>query len=164
MPTFSFDIESGYDKAEMNNVHSQTEREIATRYDFRGTPAAIEWLGDKTGFVLVGENEWQLDAILDIVRKKLASREVSASVLDLSKQPTTSNLKASREIPFKNGLSQDDAKAISKHIRDTVPKAKPQIQGDIIRVSASSKDDLQKAIAAVKEAAYDLPLSFGNYR
>lgn len=101
MATFSFDIVSDYDKAEMNNVFQQTEREISTRYDFRGTPATIEWLGDKTGLTLIGDSEWQIDAILDIVRKKLASRGMSSSVLDLSKTLVTSNLKATQEIPFK---------------------------------------------------------------
>lgn len=164
MPTFSFDIVSDYDKAEMNNVHSGTEREIGTRYDFRGTPAAIEWLGDKTGFTVIGENEWQVDAIIDIIRKKLAGRNTSSSVLDLSKTPVTSNLKTTKEIPFKKGLSQDDAKAIAKLVRETSPKTKPQIQGDMVRVTGSSKDDLQNAIAAVKDADFELPLQFINFR
>ena len=164
MGTFSFDIVSDYDKAEMNNVFGQTEREISTRYDFRGTPAVIEWIGDKTGLKLVGENEWQLDAILDIIRKKLATRGVSSSVLDLSKEVVTSNLKATKEVPFKKGLSQDDAKAITKVVRDTAPKTKPQIQGDLVRVSGSSKDDLQAAMTAVKNADFDMPLQFVNYR
>lgn len=164
MATFSFDIVSDYDKAEMNNVFGQTEREIGTRYDFRGTPASIEWLGDKTGYTIIGENEWQIDAILDIVRKKLASRQVSSAVLDLSKELVLANLKATKEIPFKKGLGQDDAKAIAKLIRETVPKTKPQIQGDMVRVSGSSKDDLQTAMTAVKNADFDMPLQFINYR
>jgi uncharacterized protein YajQ (UPF0234 family) len=164
MATFSFDIVSDYDKAEMNNVFQQTEREISTRYDFRGTPATIEWLGDKTGLTLIGDSEWQIDAILDIVRKKLASRGMSSSVLDLSKTLVTSNLKATQEIPFKKGLSQDDAKTISKLIREAAPKTKPQIQGDLVRVSGSSKDDLQAAMTAVRGAEFDLPLQFINYR
>ncbi len=164
MATFSFDIVSDYDKAEMNNVFGQTEREISTRYDFRGTPAAIEWLGDKVGFRLIGENEWQLDAILDIIRKKLATRGVPSSVLDLSKDIITNNLKASKEVPFKKGLSQDSAKAVAKLVRETSPKTKPQIQGDLVRVSGSSKDDLQAAMLAVKNADFDMPLQFLNYR
>ena len=164
MATFSFDIVSDYDKAEMNNVFGQTEREIATRYDFRGTPATIEWINDKTGFKIIGENEWQIDAILDIVRKKLASRGVSSSVLNLAKEITTTNLKATKEVPFKKGLTQDDAKAIAKLVRETAPKTKPQIQGDLVRVTGSSKDDLQAAMQAVKSAAFDMPLQFTNYR
>ncbi len=74
MPTFSFDISSDYDKAEMNNVFAQTEREIANRYDFKGTPATIEWLENKSGIRLIGAGQWQLDALLDIVRKKLSAK------------------------------------------------------------------------------------------
>jgi uncharacterized protein YajQ (UPF0234 family) len=89
---------------------------------------------------------------------------MSSSVLDLSKTLVTSNLKATQEIPFKKGLSQDDAKTISKLIREAAPKTKPQIQGDLVRVSGSSKDDLQAAMTAVRGAEFDLPLQFINYR
>lgn len=110
MGTFSFDIVSEYDKAEMNNVHQQVEREIMNRYDFKGSPAAVEWLADKKGFKVIGSNEWQVDAVIDIIRKKLASREVSSKVLDLSKPVNESNMKATKEIPFVEGLDQEKAK------------------------------------------------------
>src|SRR5688572_30570906 len=111
MATFSFDAVSEYDKAEMNNVFDQTAREMNGRYDFKGTPAAIEWLnGDKTGLKLTGNGEWQIDAILDIVRKKLAARGQSQKVLDTSKEVTESNMKTTKEVPFKQGLDQDKAK------------------------------------------------------
>lgn len=164
MPTFSFDITSDYDKAEMNNVFGQAEKEIATRYDFKGTPAAIEWLNDKTGIKVIGQNEWQCDAVLDIIRKKLASREQSAKVLDLSKEPIVQNLKCTRDIPFKSGLKQDDAKMITKKLRDEFPKVKAQIQGEEVRVTSSSKDDLQGAIGALKATEFEFPLQFGNFR
>ena len=164
MPSFSFDIVSDYDKAEMNNVFASTEREIGTRYDFKGTPAAIEWLGDKAGFKIIGSGQWQCDAVLDIVRKKLAAREQSAKVLDLSNTPVESNLKTTWEIPFKKGLSQENAKQITKLLREEAPKAKAQIQGDLVRVTSSSKDELQKIITLLKTAEYDFPLQFINYR
>ena len=164
MPTFSFDIVSDYDKAEMNNVFMAAEREIATRYDFKGTPAAIEWLGDKTGFKIIGAGEWQLDAVLDIVRKKLAGRGQSSKALDLSKTPVESNLKATWEIPFKQGLAQDKAKEITAKLRADTPKVKAQIQGDMIRVTSGSKDELQKVITLLQNADYDIPLQFTNYR
>ena len=164
MPTFSFDIVSDYDKAEMNNVFSQVEREMSNRYDFKGTPAAIEWMNDKKGFKLIGSNQWQLDAVLDIIRKKLASREQSAKVLDLSNEPIESNLKATWEVPFKSGLKQDDAKVITKKLRDTLPKIKAQIQGEEIRVTSSSKDDLQQAIQLLKSDDLEFPLQFINFR
>jgi uncharacterized protein YajQ (UPF0234 family) len=164
MPSFSFDIVSDYDKAEMNNIFSATEREIATRYDFKGTPATIEWLSDKNGLKIIGANQWQCDAILDIIRKKLAGRDQSAKVLDTSKTPIESNLKTTWEIPFKQGLSQEIAKQITKQLREEVPKAKTQIQGDLIRATSSSKDELQKVMTVVRASDYDIPLSFINYR
>ena len=165
MATFSFDIVSEYDKAEMNNIFAGTEREIGNRYDFKGTPAAIEWLnGDKTGIKIIGANQWQCDAILDVIRKKLAAREQSAKVLDLTKTPQESNLKTTWEVPFKQGLSQEDAKKITKQLREEAPKAKAQIQGDAVRVTSASKDELQKVITLLKASDYDFPLEFINYR
>lgn len=164
MPSFSFDIVSQYDKAEMNNVFLAIDKEIANRYDFKGTSAAIEWLGDKIGFKIIGSNQWQCDAILDIIRKKLAAREQSSKVLNLEKTPIDSNLKTTWEIPFKDGLSQDNAKTITKLLREEAPKIKAQIQGDAVRVTSSSKDELQKAITLLKAADFDFPLQFINYR
>lgn len=164
MPSFSFDIVSEYDKAEMNNVRAGAEKEITSRYDFKGTTATIEWLGDKVGFKITGDNQWQCDAIVDIVRKKLAAREQSSKVLDLSKTPIESNLKTTWEIPFKHGLSQDNAKKITKLLKEEAPKAKAQIQGDGVRVTSSSKDELQKVIILLKSTDFDFPLQFINYR
>ena len=164
MATFSFDIVSEYDKAEMNNVFAQVEKEISTRYDFKGTPAAIEWLGDKKGFKITGSNEWQIDAVLDIVRKKLASREVSSKVLDLSKTVNESNLKATKEVPFVEGLTQDKAKKLTALIKEKFPKAKGQIQGEAVRVTSASKNDLQAVMTEVRSADLDFITSFTNYR
>jgi len=164
MATFSFDIVSEYDKAEMNNVFAMTQKEIANRYDFKGTPAEIDWLGDKIGFKIIGANDWQIDSILDIIRKKLASRELSSKVLDLSKTITTSNLKATKEVPFIAGLDQDKAKQITKLIREEFPKIKPQIQGDTVRVVGNSKDDLQSVMHLIQTHDFDFPVAFNNYR
>lgn len=165
MAQFSFDVVSEYDKAEMNNVFDQTQREMGNRYDFKGTPAAIEWLNaDKTGLKVTGNGEWQIDAILDIVRKKLAARNQSQKVLDTSKEITESNLKATKEVPFKHGLDQDKAKKITSLVRDKFPKVKTQIQGDAVRVMSGSKDDLQAVMQLLKSQDFDFPLSFINYR
>jgi hypothetical protein len=164
MPSFSFDIVSDFDKAEMNNVFAGTEREISNRYDFKGTPAAIEWLKDKTGFKLTGSGQWQCDAVLDIIRKKLATREQSSKVLDLSKTPVESNLKVTWEIPFKQGLTQDDAKQITKLLREETPKAKTQIQGDAVRVTSASKDELQNVMSLLRATEFEFPLHFINFR
>ena len=164
MASFSFDIVSEIDKAEMNNVFMQAEKEIQGRYDFKGTNAGIDWLDDKKGFKLTGDSEWQVDAVLDIVRKKLAARAQSSKVLDLTTEKVTSNLKTTWEIPFKQGLDQPTAKRIAADIRAAVPKAKPQIQGDLVRVTSASKDELQKVISLVCENDYDTPLQCVNYR
>jgi uncharacterized protein YajQ (UPF0234 family) len=165
MASFSFDIVSDYDKAEMNNVFDQTEREMTSRYDFKGTPAAIEWLnGDKTGIKVTGSGDWQIDAILDIFRKKLAARGQSQKVLDVSHDIVEANLKATKEVPFKQGLDQDKAKQLTKLIRDEYPKVKTQIQGDVVRATSGSKDDLQAVMQLLRAKDFDFPLSFTNYR
>jgi uncharacterized protein YajQ (UPF0234 family) len=165
MGQFSFDAVSEYDKAEMNNVFDQTQREMTSRYDFKGTPAAIEWLNsDKTGQKVTGSGEWQIDAILDIVRKKLAVRNQSQKVLDTSKEITESNLKSTKEVPFKQGLDQEKAKKITSLIRDKFPKVKTQIQGDAVRVTSGSKDDLQAVMQLLRSQDFDFPLNFTNYR
>lgn len=165
MANFSFDIVSEYDKAEMNNVFDQVQRELGNRYDFKGTPAQLEWLNaDKTGFKITGSGDWQIDAILDIVRKKLATRDQSQKVLDISKESVTSNLKTTKEVPFVQGLDQDKAKKITKLIQDELPKVKTQIQGDAVRVTSGSKDDLQAAMQLIRGKDFDFPINFTNYR
>ena len=165
MANFSFDIVSEYDKAEMNNVFDQAKREIENRYDFKGTSADLEWLnGDKNGIKITGDSDWQIEAILDIVRKKLATRNQSQKVLDTSKELVTSNLKTTQEVPFKQGLDQDKSKQITKLLRDEFPKVKAQIQGDAVRVMSSSKDDLQAVMQLLRSKDFDFPINFTNYR
>jgi cyclic-di-GMP-binding protein len=165
MANFSFDIVSEYDKAEMNNVYDQVQREIQGRYDFKDTSAAVEWLNsDKTGLRVTGDGEWQIEAIIDIVRKKLASRGQSQKVIDTTYDITVSNLRAIQEIPFKHGLDQDKAKKITKLLRDQHPKAKTQIQGETVRVTSSSKDELQAVMQLLREQDFDFPVIFNNFR
>ena len=164
MATFSFDTVSEYDKAEMNNVFALVQKEISNRYDFKGTPAEINWLDDKSGFKVIGANEWQIESIIDIIRKKLASRNQSSKVLDLSKDIITSNLKATKQIPFIAGLDQDKAKQITKLLRDALPKVKPQIQGETVRVISTSKDELQSAMRLIQSHEFNFPITFNNYR
>lgn len=165
MANYSFDIVSDYDKAEMINVFDQTQREVASRYDFKGTAAALEWLdSDKTGLKLTGDTQYQLDAIVDIVRKKLAAREQSQKLLDTSREPVTSNLRVTWEVPFKKGLDQDKAKSITKLLREHYPKAKAQIQGEEVRVTSASKDELQGVMQLLRTQDFDFPLDFTNYR
>lgn len=164
MANFSFDVVSDYDKAEINNVFMQAGRELSNRYDFKGTPAGLDWLGDKAGFAITGNSEMQLEAIIDIVRRGLINRGQSTKVLDLSKEPVSSNLKMTKDVPFVAGLDSDRAKLVSKTIRDAFPKVKPQIQGSEVRVISSSKDELQKVMQLLRESDFDFPLSFTNFR
>jgi len=164
MANYSFDIVSEYDKAEMNNVFALTQKEISNRYDFKGTPAEIDWLGDKVGYKIIGANEWQIDSIIEIIRKKLASRNQSSKTLNLEKTVVISNLKATKEVPFIAGLDQDKSKQITKLIRDNFPKIKPQIQGESVRVIGNSKDDLQNVMQLMTNYDFDFPISFTNYR
>lgn len=165
MANFSFDVVSEYDKAELNNVFDQVQREMSNRYDFKGTPAAVEWLdGDKSGLKIIGAGDWQIDAILDIVRKKLASRNQSQKLLDTSHDVVEANLKATQAVPFVSGLDQDKAKKITKLIRDKFPKAKTQIQGEAVRVSSTKKDELQAIMQVLRATDFDFPLNFTNFR
>lgn len=164
MANFSFDIVSTYDKAEMNNAIEQAQREIENRYDMKGTPAAVEWLNDKKGIKLIAASAWQIDQVLDVVSKKLASRGMTSKVLDLTKEVHEANMRAWQEVPFVDGLNQDKAKEVSKLVRESHPKAKPSIQGDVVRVTSSSKDELQAVMSTLKTADVSFPLSFINYR
>lgn len=164
MSNFSFDIVSDYDKSELINAFDQTQREISTRYDFKGTSAGIEWIGDKEGVKITGDNQFHIDSILDILRKKLALRSQSQKILDTSQPEVTSNMKVTKDVKFKKGISSDEAKKLSKIIRDNFPKLKPQIQGDEIRVTGAKKDELQSAITLLKQQELDYDLQFINFR
>lgn len=164
MASYSFDIESTYDKAEMNNVEQLVAKEIANRYDFKGTPAAVEWLADKKGFKIIGSNEWQLEAVIDMVGKQLAKRGMTSKVLDLSSKVTEANLRAWKDVPFRDGLKQDDAKNVTKLLKESHPKVKAQIQGEAVRVTSASKDEVQAVMQTLRTTDFDFPLVFTNYR
>lgn len=164
MANFSFDIESTFDKAEMNNVHQLVLREIGNRFDFKGTPADVEWLADKKGFKVIGADEFQVQTIIDMIGKQLAKRGMTSKVLDLSGAHNAANLRAWQDVPFKDGLSQDNAKKITKLLKEKHPKVKSQIQGDTVRCTSNSKDELQAVMQTLREADFDFPLVFGNYR
>ena len=139
-------------------------REIGNRYDLRGTPAAIDWLGDRTGFVVTAANEMHLQSIEDIIRRSIIARGQSTKLLDLSREPVQGSMKLTREIPFVSGLDGEKAKSVAKLIRDTAPKVKSAIQGDAVRVTSSSKDELQKVMQTLRSHEFEFPISFTNYR
>ena len=163
--TFSLDIVSSFDAGEMNNVLDQTKREILARYDFKGTGAAIDWLdADKTGFVIEGDNQYHLDAILDMVRKKAATRGISQKTFDASKEAEVTNLIHKKTVPFLQGLDTEKAKKITKLLREKQPKLKSQIQGDEVRLTSPKKDELQQAMQTINAADFDFPTNFTNFR
>ena len=161
---FSFDVVSDFDTAEMTNAVDQAQRELMQRYDFKGTSAGLEFADGKSGVQLTGDTKNQLDAVLDVLQSKLVRRGVDLKVLDASAAPVQGGKEMRWSVAFKKGLDQDKAKSITRLIRDKYPKAKAQIQGDAVRVSSTSKDDLQGIIAALKAADFDFPLEFQNYR
>lgn len=161
----SFDIVSDYDIAKVTNAVEQTQREITNRYDFKGTKAGLEFTdGNKTGVTITGDNQFHLDSIIDILRKKLAGAGVSQKILDTSQEPTENNMQMKWELAFKKGLDQEKAKQITKLLRDEYPKVKAQIQGEEIRVSSAKRDELQAVIQLLKNTDFDFPLEFTNYR
>jgi uncharacterized protein YajQ (UPF0234 family) len=166
MADFSFDIVSEYDKAEMNNVFDQTQREITSRYDFKNTNVELSWLdSDKSGIKIIGESQYHLDTVVDIYRKKLSLRGQSVKSIDLeAHKPIESGFKFTWEIPFKTGISQDKAKKITLLIREHYPKVKSQIQGDAVRVFSAKKDDLQSVMNLIRSQELDYPVNFNNFR
>ena len=163
MADSSFDIVSKIDRQEVDNALGQTAREIATRFDFKGTGASIEWKGDEAIEISASADD-RATAVLDVFKQKLIKRNVSLKVLDAS-EPRQSGQESKIGIALKEGISSEDAKKISKLIRDEGPKGvKAQIQGEELRVSAKSRDDLQAVIAMLKGADLEVALQFVNYR
>jgi len=158
----SFDVVSKVDRQEVDNALNQAEKEIAQRYDFKGTGASIEWSGEKV--VIKANSEERVKAVLDVFQSKLIKRGVSLKVLD-SSEPKASGKEYRMESDIKEGLSQENAKKIGKIIRDEGPKGvKTQITGDEMRVSSKSRDQLQEVISLLKGADLDVALQFVNYR
>ena len=163
MADSSFDIVSKLDRQEADNALNQAVKEISTRYDFKNTGAEIKWSGEK-GIEITANAEERAKAVLDVFKDKLVKRGVSLKSLDAG-EPRQSGKEVKISATFKEGITQEQAKKVSKLIRDEGPKSiKVQIQGDELRVSSKSRDDLQETIALVKEADLDFAVQFTNYR
>jgi len=159
----SFDIVSKVDRQEVDNAVRQTEKELSTRFDFRGTGATISWAGEEA-VNLSAETEDRVKAALDVFKDKLVKRQQSLKILDAS-EPRASGQQSKISIALKEGISSEDAKKITKLIRDEGPKGvKAQIQGDELRVSSKKRDDLQAVQALVRAQDYDFAVQFTNYR
>jgi len=158
----SFDVVSKIDRQEVDNALNQAAKEVAQRYDFKNTGASVEWSGES--IVITANSEERVMAVLDVLQTKLVKRAVSLKALDTGE--TKQSGKEYRQVSvLKEGLDQENAKKIAKIIRDSGPKGvKAQIQGDELRVSAKSRDDLQAVIALLKGSDLDVALQFVNYR
>jgi cyclic-di-GMP-binding protein len=158
----SFDIVSKVDRQEVDNAVNQAAKEIRQRFDFKNTDAAIQWSGEL--IELEANTEERVKAALDVFESKLIRRGVSLKALDAG-DPRTSGKMAKITASIKEGISAEDAKKISKLIRDEAPKGvKAQIQGDELRVSSKSRDALQTVQSLIKEQDYDFAVQFTNYR
>jgi cyclic-di-GMP-binding protein len=162
MADSSFDIVSKIDQMELDNAFNQCDREIATRFDFKNTDTKIEKTSLK--IVLESSTEERAKAALDVFKDKLIKRNVSLKHLDAS-EPALSGKTYRINCEFKEGISTENAKKIAKFLKEIGPKSlKTQIQGEELRVSSKSRDDLQTAIAQVKKEAWDFAVQFTNYR
>jgi cyclic-di-GMP-binding protein len=163
MADSSFDIVSKFDRQEVDNALGQTAREVATRFDFKGTGATIEWQGEDAIEISASADD-RANAVLDVFKGKLVKRDVSLKVLDAS-EPRQSGQQSKIAIALKEGISTENAKKVAKLIRDEGPKGvKTQIQGDELRVTSKSRDDLQAVQRLVREQDYDFAVQFQNYR
>jgi uncharacterized protein YajQ (UPF0234 family) len=162
MADSSFDIVSKIDQMELDNAFNQCDREIATRFDFKNTDTKIEKTGLKV--VLESGTEERAKAALDVFKDKLIKRNVSLKHLDAG-EPTLSGKTYRINCEFKEGISTENAKKIAKFLKESGPKSlKTQIQGEELRVSSKSRDDLQTAIAQVKKETWEFAVQFTNYR
>jgi len=158
----TFDIVSKVDKMEADNALHQAQKEIAQRYDFKNVGAEVDWSGEK--LLLKASSEDRVKAVLEVLEAKFIKRGISLRSLDTG-EPYPSGKEYRIEVSLKNGISSEDAKKVSKLIRDDGPKSvKAQIQGDELRVTSKSRDDLQSTMALLKGADLDLDLQFVNFR
>jgi cyclic-di-GMP-binding protein len=158
----SFDVVSDFDHQELVNALDQARREIATRYDFKGSKVGYE-LG-KDALTLTADDEYRAAAAKDLLESKAVRRGLSLKIFEWGRIEPAAGGTVRQQIALKRGLTSEQAKELSKRIRDGFPKTKPVIQGDAVRVSAKSKDDLQAVIADLRALDYPVALQFTNYR
>ena len=162
MADSSFDVVSQVDLQELKNAVDQTEREIANRFDFKNSVSSIEIEGET--LKLHSDDEYRMKALIDVLQGKLIKRSISLKALDYGKLEPATKGTVRQEIKLKQGLDQDTARAVVKLIKDSGRKVTTQIQGEQVRVSGKSKDDLQAVIQMLKGADLPLDLQFTNFR
>lgn len=160
--TYSFDIVSDFDQQELVNAVDQTVRDIKSRYDLKDTQTTVE-LGEQS-ITINTDSEFTLEAVHNVLREKAAKRNLSQKIFDFGKVESSSGNRVRQEIKLKKGISQEIAKQISKLIRDEFKKVQASIQGDAVRVSSKTKDDLQTVMQRLKQEDLPVALQFTNYR
>ena len=161
----SFDVTTGVDLQEVDNALNQAQKEIAQRYDFKGSKATIEFKRAEELIILVADSEFQMRALFDVVQSKLIKRHVPVKNLDIGEVKLAAGDTVRREVKLKTALDSDTAKKVAAAIKDAkLKKVQASIQGDQVRVSSPSKDDLQDAIALLRKGDFGVELKFGNYR
>ena len=158
----SFDVVSDFDQQELVNALDQTRREIGTRFDFKGVTAEIDQ--EKDQLVLLTDSDMHLKAILDMLQSKLHKRGIDLKVLDPQKPEPAAKGNVRQAVKLRRGISDDLARDLNKRIRSAHPKVQVRIEGDKLRVSSKSKDELQGVIASLKALELEVPLQFSNYR
>ena len=158
----SFDVVSEMDRHEMENALNQAKKEIAQRYDFKGTQSSID--KNEEGIVILSNSEGRVDAARDVLEGKMVRRKVSLKSLDPQKPGQAGGSMWRQLIKLKEGIDRDKAKEIVKAVKDSKLKVQASIQGDGVRVTGKKRDDLQATIVMLKERDFDLPLQFINFR
>ncbi len=158
----SFDIVSQVDRQEVKNAVEQTNKEIANRFDFKGSDARIEQA--ELALTAYADDEFKLGQVTDVLRGRMAKRNVDVRCLELGAVEKISGDKVKRSITVKTGVPQEKGKEIQKLLKDAKLKVSASIQGDAVRVSGAKKDDLQSAIQLVRKSVADLPLQYINFR
>ena len=159
---FSFDVVSKTDMQEVSNAIQQAKKELATRFDFKGSKSEIDLSGEE--IVLLSDDEQKLKSVKDILEEKLVRRKISLKSLEYGKVEPASMATVRQKAKIQQGIESEKAKAMVKSIKDAKLKVQASIQGDQVRIVGRSKDDLQKAIAILKDGDFGLPLQFVNYR
>ena len=166
MPTpASFDVTTGVDLQEVDNAVNQAQKEIAQRYDFKGSKATIDFKRAEGLLVLVADSEFQMTALFDVLQSKLIKRGVPVKNLDIGEVKQAAGDSVRREVKLKQSLDGETAKKVAAAIKDAkLKKVQAAIQGEQVRVSSPSRDDLQEAIALLRSKDFGVELKFGNYR
>jgi cyclic-di-GMP-binding protein len=158
----SFDVVSEANLVEVRNAIDQTNKEVGTRFDFKGSDARVEQ--KERDLTLFADSEFQLSQVRDIVNTKMSKRGVDVRFLDVGKVEKIGGDKVKQVVKVKNGIESDAAKKIVKAIKESKMKVQASIQGDAVRIAGTKRDDLQAAIALLKKEISDMPLDFNNFR